>query len=283
MAKRLRTTLILSWLIAVFYLFPAPLLSIIRNAVSYITVPGFREHNWPVSLDSLLTLIVGLLFISCIVNLKRGSYRARLIWLGFLAYFIYSCAPFLLSLNLQRIVVFLLSIYCLIMELRTPASEETRAPEIGNGLRRITEGFLWLSVLSICLEWSLVFARVIVAIHYKVATIINAIVSLSVVVPLLIYTAVLLHNKRGTAPAAATVLLLAAGLAGFVTNHYVPAFYYLRSSYDGPLTYTTDTLTYPFLLFKLPILIAYIVYHVICLVLAGVFLSRFKRRLPTEH
>jgi hypothetical protein len=283
MDKKLRTTLILSWLIAVFYLFPAPLVSIIRNAVSYITMPGFREGNWPISLVPLLTLVVGLLFAACLIYLKRGSYRARLIWLGFLAYFVYSSIPVLPALNPQVIVVFLLSLFCLAVGLRPLTSEEIRTPEIGRGLRGISEGFLWLSVLLICLGWSLVVARVLVATHYSPAIVMNGIVSLVVVVPLFIYLALSLHKRNESAPAMVAVVVLAAGLSGFETDHYLPVIANLAYPYDAPLLSTTPATRHIGIPFNPTLIITYIAYHVISLVLAGILLSRFKKRLPAEH
>jgi hypothetical protein len=278
MDKKLRTTLILSWLIAVFYLLPTPLLSIILNAISYITKPGFREGNWPISLVPLLTLVVGILFIACIACLRRGSYRARLIWLGFLVYFVYSSIPVLPALNPQVIVVFLLSLYCLTVGIRALSGEETRAPEIGRGLRGVTEAFIWLSVLLICLGWSLVLARVLVATHYSLAIVLNGVVSLAVVAPLLIYVAVSLHRRRKIAPAVVAVLLLAYGLSGFETDHYLPTIGNLAYPYDAPLLSTTPATRHIGIPFNPTLIITYIAYHVISLVLAGVFLSRFKKR-----
>jgi hypothetical protein len=281
MDKKLRTVLILSWLIAVFYVFPVPLPSIILNAIRFITKPGLRAG---ISLEHLVALVVGLLFAACLIFLKRGSHRARLAWLGFLAYFIYSSIPFLLSLNPYRIVFFLLSLYCFIMGLRALAGEESLAPEIGRGLGGITEGFLWLSVLAICAGWAFVIAEVFVVIHYKTATVINGVVSLTLVVPLLAYTAVSLHKKKETAPTMVVVVLMAAGLAGLVTYRYVPVFYYLRHPDGGILVDGVPVFgSYPLVSFNIPILIAYNVYHIVCFVLAGIFLFRFKKGSPVRN
>jgi hypothetical protein len=280
MDKKLRTTVILSWLIAIFYLLPAPLLSIILNAIHYITRPGLRAGNPLISPEHLVTLVVGLLFAVCLVYLKRGSYRARLTWLGFLAY---SRIPFLPTLNPQCIVVFLLSLYCLVTGLRALTGEESRAPEIGSGLRGITEGFLWFSVLSICLGWSLFIAGVFVVIFTKRAAVISGVVSLALVVPLLAYTAVSLHKKKETAPAMVVVVLLAAGLAGLLTFQYLPVFYYMTYSHGGPVMEIIRTNRYMVVVNHIPILIAYNVYHIACFVLAGVFLFRFKKGSPARN
>jgi hypothetical protein len=283
MDKKLRTSVILFWLIAVFYLFPAPLPSIIINAIHYITRLGLRAGNSPISLEPLVTLVLGLLFAACLVYLKRGSHRARLTWLGFLAYFIYSRIPFLPTLNPQCITVFSLSLFCFIAGIRALRSEGIRAPEIGRGLRGITEGFLWLSVLSICLGWSLFIAGVFVVIYVKRAAVISGVVSLALVVPILAYTAVSLHKKKEAAPAMVAVVLTAAGLAGLLTYRYLPVFYYMTYSHGGPVMEIIRTNEYIVVLNHIPVLIAYNVYHIACFVLAGVFLFRFKKGSPEKH